>query len=128
MKIAISATSNNIDAAFDPRFGRAVYFIIFDTESEDWQAHPNAAANASGGAGIQAAQFVANQGAEAIISGDFGPNAYQALSAAGVRMFVAREGTVAALVEQFKAGQLQEAQSPTRAFGLHGQGRGQGRR
>ncbi len=133
MKIAISALSaNNLDAPFDPHFGRAANFVIIDAETGEWETHLNPAANASGGAGVQAAQFIANHGAKVVISGDFGPKAHQALAAAGIRMFVTRAGSIAVLVEQFKAKQLQEVQAPTHAVGLHGQGmgrnRGRGRR
>jgi predicted Fe-Mo cluster-binding NifX family protein len=116
-----------MDAPFDPRFGRAAYFIVIDEETEDWQAHPNPAVNASGGAGVQAAQFVANQGVWAVISGDFGPNAHQALTAANVAMFLAPAGeTLSArqLLAYYRGGQLQKATGPTR--GRHyGMGRGQ---
>jgi predicted Fe-Mo cluster-binding NifX family protein len=127
MKIAISTSNNHdLNAPLDPRFGRAANFVIIDTETGEWEAHPNPALNASGGAGIQAAQFVASYGVEAVISGDFGPNAYEALQAASIRMFVAREGTAASLLGQFKAGQLQEVQAPT-SEARHQSGRGRGR-
>ena len=63
MKVAISAQSNDIDSLVDPRFGRARWFIIADSETGEWQAHDNAAnVDASGGAGVQAASTVAAQG------------------------------------------------------------------
>ncbi|MCK4376126.1 MAG: 4Fe-4S binding protein, partial [Candidatus Brocadiae bacterium] len=60
------------------------------------------------GAGIAAAQLVANSGAEAVVAGNFGPNAFQALSQGGLQLFTAGPGgTVRQLVEAFNAGQLQ---------------------
>ena len=65
--------------------------------------------NAAQGAGIQAAGNVAEHGAEAVITGHVGPNAFRTLSAAGIRIYTGAEGTVAEVLEKFKASQLQEA-------------------
>jgi predicted Fe-Mo cluster-binding NifX family protein len=79
--------------------------------------------NASGGAGVQAARFVAERGAQAVVSGNFGPNAFATLNAAGVKIFVARRGTVQEVVEQFKAGELEAVGAATRIRGVrHGGG------
>lgn len=114
MKIVITTVSPDLDAGVDPRFGRAAYFLVVDTETLEWQSHPNPGMNASGGAGSIAAQFVSNQKAELVISGDFGPNAYSALQAAGIDMVLygtSRTGREA--VENFKAGLLEHVSSPT---------------
>jgi predicted Fe-Mo cluster-binding NifX family protein len=89
----------------------------------DWRAEPNAAVNAAGGAGSQAAQFAANQKVAAVISGDFGPNAYSALNAAGLAMYLLGPARTARdAVVHFKAGQLERVGAPT-GPGHHG-GRG----
>ncbi len=123
MKIIVTATAPDLGAPVNPRFGRADYFVVIDMDTLQWQAHPNQGVHAAGGAGAQAAQFAAQQGAQAVISGDFGPNAYTALAAAGIQMYLLGSSrTVAEAVEQFKAGKLTQVQSPTGA-GHHG-GRG----
>jgi predicted Fe-Mo cluster-binding NifX family protein len=107
MKIVVTTTAPNIEADVDPRFGRSACLIVVDTDTMHWAAHPNPGAGASGGAGTLAAQFVADQGAEAAISGDFGPNAYRALEAAGVSMYVLGQSRTAHdAIERFKLGQL----------------------
>jgi predicted Fe-Mo cluster-binding NifX family protein len=116
MKIVVTATSANLDSTIDSRFGRAAYFIVVDVNTLEWQAYPNPAVDASGGAGTQAAQYIANQGAHVAISGDFGPNAYSALNAAGVAMYLlGTSQTVREAVTQFKAGQLAQVGAPTSA-------------
>ena len=80
MKLAISISGNTLDSPFDTRFGRASAFCIVDTESDEWEAFENPALSASGGAGVQAAQFIARHGAQAVVSGAFGPNAFDTLS------------------------------------------------
>jgi predicted Fe-Mo cluster-binding NifX family protein len=129
MKIAISCSGKNLDSQIDPRFGRCQYFIFADPDTMDSEALENVGLMASGGAGIQAAQFVAQKGVNALITGNLGPNAASALSAAGIKVYLVPGGTVREVIEAFKAGRLQEASGPTVPphFGMGG-GRGMGGR
>lgn len=116
MKIAISTSTPDLNSLVDPRFGRAPNFVFVDIETEDWEAYPNPGINAKGGAGVQAAQFIASHSAQAVISGDFGPNAYSALAAAGVEMFLAPVGeplTARELLARYRECQLQQVSAPT---------------
>jgi predicted Fe-Mo cluster-binding NifX family protein len=116
MKIAITTQTGNLDSSFHPRFGRAVYFVVVDTETEEYEAYANPARDASGGAGVQAAQFINERGAQAVISGDFGPKAYNALTAGGVQMFLApanEDLTARELLKRFQQGQLEQVSTPT---------------
>lgn len=118
MKLAISISGNTLESPFDPRFGRAAAFCLVDSETGAWIAHANPALSASGGAGVQAAQFIATTGAQVAISGAFGPNAYDALSAANIQMYLApsgREHTAAEILVLFKAGKLSKAEVATHA-------------
>ena len=122
MKIIITAISPSIDSNVDPRFGRGANFVVVDTNTLSWQAHANPGVGASGGAGSQAAQFAANQHASAIISGDFGPNAFEALQAAGIDMYLfGTSSTVKEAIDRFKAGELTRVGAPT-GSGHHGRG------
>jgi predicted Fe-Mo cluster-binding NifX family protein len=115
MKIILTAASLSIDSDVDPRFGRAASLIVVETDTGEWQAHTNPGASASGGAGIQAAQFAADQQAQAAISGDFGPHAYEALQAASIAMYLYDDcHTVGEAIERFKAGSLRQVSAPTR--------------
>lgn len=108
MKLIISADSPSIDAGLDPRFGRGAYFLIIYLDTMEWQAIPNPASNAHGGAGIQAAQFVTDQKCSAVISGEFGPNAYQALNTAGITMYSYGDcRTVKEAIQRFKSGEIE---------------------
>lgn len=122
MKIAISTLTASMDAELDPRFGRAQNYVIVDSETEEWEAVANPAVSAGGGAGIQAAQFVANQGVKAVISGAFGPNAFNTLGAAGIEMYTAPNGTTARdLLAQFKDGKLNQLDTASHG-GYHDHG------
>ena len=120
MKLIVTATAPELEAPVDPRFGRGAYFIVVDGETLQWQAHENQGVNAAGGAGSQAAQFVAQQSADAVISGDFGPNAHLALAAAEIKMYLLGPSkTVSEAVANFTAGKLAQVSAPTGA-GHHG--------
>lgn len=125
MKICVTAAGNTLDAPVDPRFGRASYFIIVDSETMAFEAIPNMAADAMGGAGIQAAQAIARKGVNVIITGNVGPNAFQALASAGIKMVVGAYGTVREVIEKYKRGELRETRAPT-VGGHFGRGRGMG--
>ena len=109
MRICITATAGNLNAQVDPRFGRCQYFVFVDSDTMAFEAMANEAIAAPGGAGIQAAQTVVNKGVDVLVSGNVGPNAFQVLSAAGVKIATGAYGTVQEAVEMYKAGRLSEA-------------------
>jgi predicted Fe-Mo cluster-binding NifX family protein len=75
---------------------------MIDTATLALEAYPNPGVTTAGGAGIQAAQFVTGQKADAVISGDFGPHAFQALDAANLPMYVfGNRRTAREVVAQF---------------------------
>jgi len=86
----------------------------------------NTASGATGGAGIQAAQTIAGKGVKVLITGNVGPNAFQALSAAGIKIVTGAFGTVREVVEKYKRGELRETGAPT-VGGHFGMGRGRSR-
>jgi predicted Fe-Mo cluster-binding NifX family protein len=113
MKICVSAVAGSLDAQIESRFGRCPFFIIVDSETMDYETLANTAANAMGGAGIQAAQTIVDRGAHVVLTGNIGPNAYRVLSAARIRMATGVSGTVRHAVEQFTQGKYEETTGPT---------------
>lgn len=113
MKVCITSTGDNLDSTVDPRFGRCGYFIIVDPESLEFKAIPNPNVSATGGAGIQSAQLVAKEGAEAVVTGNVGPNAVQTLTSLGIKVFTGAAGTVKEAIEKYKTGGYKETNSPT---------------
>jgi predicted Fe-Mo cluster-binding NifX family protein len=129
MKIAISSTGEDLDSHVDPRFGRCQYFIFVDPETMGFEILENEGLMASGGAGVQAAQSIIQNGANVLITGNLGPNAASAPSASGIKVYLVSGGTVREATESFKAGNLHEISGPTVPphFGMGG-GRGMGGR
>jgi predicted Fe-Mo cluster-binding NifX family protein len=113
MKIAISAKENHMNSEVDPRFGRCSFFLLLDPETMEFEAISNQAGQAMGGAGVKAAQLVIDKGAEAVITGNCGPNAFQTLSAANVKLYTGAQGTVKDMVEKYKKGELKESGNST---------------
>jgi predicted Fe-Mo cluster-binding NifX family protein len=113
MKIAITAQGQDLQSAVDPRFGRAKWFLVVDTETGDCEAVDNKQnVNAAQGAGIQAAKIVASKQVEALITGHCGPNAFHTLNAAGIKIIVGAEGTVSEALEKYKNGELKPVEGP----------------
>lgn len=111
MKICISSTGENLDAVVDQRFGRCQYFLIVDTETMKVKTISNEATLSSGGAGIQAAQIVTKEEVDTVITGNIGPNAFQILQAAGIKIYTSAEGTIKEAIENYKNGKLKETGS-----------------
>lgn len=122
MKICITSMGDNLDSDVDPRFGRCKYFLIIDTDSMNVKSVSNDSMMASGGAGIQAAQMVAKTGAGTVITGNIGPNAFQTLTAAGVKVITGVNGGIKDVVDMFNRGELKEIDAPSVGshFGMRG--------
>lgn len=112
VKIAITAKGTTLDVEVDPRFGRAPYIIIVDTESMAYEAMDNSEnVNAFKGAGIQAATMVADKGAEVLLTGYCGPNAFKTVQAAGMKVVNDITGTVQEVVQKFLDGNVVYSES-----------------
>ncbi|MBU9888357.1 MAG: NifB/NifX family molybdenum-iron cluster-binding protein [Candidatus Omnitrophica bacterium] len=109
MKIAITSEGKSPAAAVDPRFGRCKYFIVYDSDSGAFESLENTHAQASGGAGIQAGQWMVSKGVEAVLTGHVGPNASGVLLPAGIKIYTGVSGTVAEAFERFRKGELPTA-------------------
>ncbi len=130
MKIVVTANGADLDAPTSPIFGRCTTYILVDLETMAVEAIANPAGSAGGGAGVQAAQFVVGQGAQAVVTGNVGPNAFRVLQSAGVPVFLSEGGTVRQAVVGYREGRLSSANGATVAQhsgGGHGTGGG-GRR
>jgi len=113
VKIGVSSSGNNLEALVNPRFGRCPYFIIVDSESMQFEAITNVAANSGSGAGIQAAQAITSKQVQVMITGNVGPNAFKALTAAGIKIITDASGKVSETIEKYKKGLLSETKEPT---------------
>jgi len=109
MKVAVTSQGQELSSEIDPRFGRARWLVVVDTETGKSEVHDNSVnLNATQGAGIQTGQNIANLGVEAVITGNVGPNAFKTLNAANVKIFLSEKQTVQDAIDSFKADKLKE--------------------
>lgn len=88
MKILVAAKKEGWDAPVSERFGRAAGFSVYDdtTGKLEWVSNEENK-QAEHGVGIQAAQLVASQKANLVITGgSFGPKASEVIQKAGAKM------------------------------------------
>jgi len=112
MKLAITSEGESLQSAVDPRFGRAKYFIVVDTDTQAVRAVPNTQnLNAAQGAGIQAGKMIVELGVTSLITGHVGPKAFSALQAGNVEIYTGAAGTVGDALDQFRAGKLRAARN-----------------
>jgi predicted Fe-Mo cluster-binding NifX family protein len=135
--IAVSSNgSGGLNEQMNPKFGRCPSFTFVTIENKEIvevKAVPNPAAEAMGGAGIQAAQTVGNNGADEVIVGFLGPNAAQSLSSLNIKIYQAPDQilTVKEIVNLYLNRKLQLTTSanvtPHHGMrGRRGSGSGQG--
>jgi predicted Fe-Mo cluster-binding NifX family protein len=105
MKIAVTSKGTDLDSQVDPRFGRAAYILIVDTENLEFDVLDNKDnVNAFKGAGIQAASMVSDKVAEVLLTGFCGPNAFKAFEAAKIKVANDVNSTVRDAVKAFNEG------------------------
>jgi predicted Fe-Mo cluster-binding NifX family protein len=113
MKIAVTSQGKVLGSGVDPRFGRAAYILIVDTETWDIEILDNKEnVNALQGAGIQAASNISSKGAEVLLTGFCGPNAFKTLNAAGIKVANGASGTVIEAIKTFMKGEMPLSDSP----------------
>jgi predicted Fe-Mo cluster-binding NifX family protein len=112
MKVAVTAKGTHLSDEVDPRFGRAPYILIVDTETLEYEVLDNSSnVNAFKGAGIQAATTVAEKGAEVLLTGYCGPNAFKTVQAAGMKVVSDVTGTVEQAIKTFLSGNVQYSEN-----------------
>lgn len=113
MRVLLSVQGKSWNDMMDPRFGRAKNFLLYDEEKDELVHVVNQYANVDHGAGIQAGQIASQQKADVVISGAYGPKAFQTLNAGGIKLF-AFQGDITAkdAYLAFKNNQLKEVLAP----------------
>ena len=112
MKICVTAKGSQLSSPIDPTFGRAQVFLLVDSETRSVEVLANAPA--AHGAGVQAAQLMVEHGVGVVVTGNVGPNAFQGLKAAGIRMHVGAQGTAQDALVDYETGKLQSPEGPTK--------------
>lgn len=104
MKIAVPLDENKKDVCIV--LARAPYFL-FREEGKDLIVE-NPAAQAEGGAGVQAAQFLVDSGVHALITVRCGQNAAEVFQAAGMKIYKSANKAAADDLKALEDGALEE--------------------
>jgi predicted Fe-Mo cluster-binding NifX family protein len=105
--VAIPATGAKPESDVESLFGRSRWILIYDTADQRWHPVDNSTGvQAAGGVGIQAAQLLIHRGVKVVLTGQCGPKALQALSAAGIKVFKVADGTVTEALRDYQEGRL----------------------
>lgn len=87
MKIAIPVNNNSLESSVCESFGRAPYFLIYDTKSDESAFLNNSAAASQGGSGIVAAQALVDSKVEALLTHRCGEKAANVLQVAKIEIY-----------------------------------------
>ena len=120
MKIAIPTDEKSMEKSICISFGRAPYFLIYDTETGESVFLENSAATSRGGAGIKAAQTVVDTKAEALLTPRCGENAAQVIQVANIKIYKTINDSIQENIDAFKAGKLEMLNEIHEGF--HGKG------
>ena len=127
-RVVLPSNGQSVDSVIDPAFGRTHYFVIVEIvegKIQDYDAVENAGYNEFRGAGIRAAQQVANLKPTAVIASDIGPNSYGVLSQFNIPVYRA-SGSIKNAITEFINGKLSLYEGGAGGYG-RGFGRGLGR-
>ena len=113
MKICITSQGDALESLVDPRFGRSQYFAIVDSETAEFEAIKNPNTDSMGGAGIQSAQLIAGKDVKVVLTGNVGPNAFQTLQAAGIKIVTGITGSIKEVIEKYKKGEITLVDAPS---------------
>ncbi|MFW5782619.1 MAG: NifB/NifX family molybdenum-iron cluster-binding protein [Candidatus Muiribacteriaceae bacterium] len=110
MRIAITSSGKDKSAKVDPRFGRALGFIVYDSDKDTYEYVENMQVmNTPHGAGVQASRKIIDLDVQAVITGHVGPNAFRALNAADIDIYLAGTVSIEEAVSQMKSDGLKKA-------------------
>lgn len=120
MKIAIPVDEKNNGTNVCVSFGRAPYFLVYDTETKDSQFIENTAASSTGGAGIKAAQTIVDNKGDVLLTPRCGENAADVIKAAGIKIFKTVDGAAKKNIDAFIDGKLSLLDEIHAGFHGHG--------
>jgi len=106
MIIAIPTDHNHLDTTVCISFGRAPYFLIYNSSVDSYDFIENPARQSQGGAGVKAAQTLVDAHATVLITPRCGENAAEIFNAADVKIYRASGQSVAENITSFKNDQL----------------------
>lgn len=101
MKIAIPVDKKDKGRKVNRSFGRAPYFLIYDSESKESNFIENPAVESRGGAGIKAAQTIIDNKPDVLLTPRCGENAAQVIEAASIKIYKSQGNSIEENIDKF---------------------------
>ena len=120
MKLVIPIEEKNINADICQSFGRTPYFVVYDTDTKDYDFIDNNAVSSQGGAGIKASQTLADKKADVVITPRCGENAAEVLTGADIKIYKSVFGSAQKNIDEFLNGNLSVLTEIHAGFHNHG--------
>ena len=120
MKIAIPVNEKDMKTEVCMSFGRAPYFLFYDTEIKEGTFVDNSAADSSGGAGIKAAQIIVDNHADVLLTPRCGENAANVLKSADINLYKTVGNSVTGNIDAFISDKLSLLDEIHEGFHGHG--------
>ena len=120
MKIAMPVDDRSMETSISQHFGRAPFFLIYDTGSKESIFLDNSAATSQGGAGIKAAQIIVDNKVGALLTPRCGENAAEVINKANIKMFKAINDSIKDNIDALNAGKLSLLEEIHAGFHNHG--------
>lgn len=120
MKLAIPVDRADISTDVCVSFGRAPFFLIYDTDTKESVFLDNNAAASAGGAGIKAAQIIVDSQADALLTPRCGQNATDVLEGGGVKLYKTAGISAQNNIDAFVKGELALLDEAHPGFHGHG--------
>jgi predicted Fe-Mo cluster-binding NifX family protein len=111
MVIAVPVKEKRLDATVDERFARSEHMLIYDTDQDTVNYAENDDLGAHG-AGPVVVEKLVNNKVSHLICKNLGKNAYMALQQAGIKAYMAKDGTARENIESLKSGDLKSFSAP----------------
>lgn len=120
MKIAIPVNDKSLTSGVCQSFGRAPYFLIYDTQSKQEEFLDNSAAASQGGAGIKAAQMIVDQKVSALLTPRCGQNAADVLKLGGIKLYRTTGESIQDMIDDLMVEKLSVLENTHAGFHNHG--------
>lgn len=119
MKIAIGLEENSYESQVDRRFGRANFFILIDTENNNYEIIENEAKDEATGAGLKVVKNLMSLGVDEIIAGEIGPKAAVLIEEFDIPTYKLGElKSVDEVLKNYKENKLEKFDFSTKPQGL----------
>jgi predicted Fe-Mo cluster-binding NifX family protein len=110
MLILIGSDGKSIDSLVSKRFGHAPYFLLYNTESKDFEVYENVEAEHHNHDNL--ITFL-NKNVQAFIVGNIGPHAFEVINKPNIKIYYANKLTVKQAIEKLESNSLKILTEPT---------------